>query len=230
MIAPILALSIAQLPTPVVPGQSIGPIKLGQTLAQLQATKIEIKPGRFDGERRVGAFNVQFKGDKVTSISFDMGKAGQPISLNNKKFTPTTPQAIATAAGACGPLQRRTGGNIIECITGLTIGQHLGGLTVTVEAPAASTANVTCDGYLEPGNPKSALEVQPGKVYCLPTRTVTTATVEKDVLGKLSYNTCRTQRNRGATVVTCAFQGTRFIFAGPQGALHRVEGVAFQTE
>lgn len=234
MIAPvfahIFALSVAQLPTPVVPGESLGPIKLGMTEAQLAATKIAIKPGRFETERRVGVFDVQIKDGKVASISYELGKDGQPILLGGKAFTPTTPQAIAAAATQCGPLDMRIGGNIIECAPGLVIGQHMGGLAITVQPAATRSEAPVCAGYLEPGNPKSALELTPGVPYCLPSRVVTTATVEADVLGKLSYNTCRTERNIGATVVTCAYQGTRFVFAGPTGALHRVEGVPFKTE
>lgn len=225
----ILALSVAQTPVAATPGRSFGPLALGMTAAQVKATGLPLKPGRFEGEQGVGGFWVRMAGGKVTSISLDFAKgAPAPIKVGKHTTTADSAQAIAKAAAGCGPLQRRTGGNVIECTSGLVVAQHLGGVTVTVEAAATQSDAPTCADYLVPGDPASKIDVQPQKSYCLPARVVTAKTVEKDVLGTLRYNTCKTQRNRGATVVTCPFQGTRFIFAGPYGALHRVEGVPFE--
>lgn len=228
LLGPVLALSIAPMPTPVVPGQSIGPITLGMTEAAIVRTGIQVKPGRFDQERRVGVFDVTFTDGKVSGVSYALGESGQPLRINGTALTPKSPQQMAALIKGCTPMQRNYGGNVIECTSGATIVQHMGGLGIRVGAPAAVTSKPTCAGYLEPGNPSSSLEIKPGKTYCLPTRTVTTALRPADVLGTLRYNTCQEEVAIGGTTITCPFQGTQFIFAGPGAVLHAVKGVAMK--
>lgn len=224
MLALLIALSLPAT-SPIMPGHGVGALKLGMTEAQVRAAGLPIKPGRFETERRVDQFDVRFKDGVVVAISLELGKQPQALHIGRTGVQSTSAQALAKATAGCGPLERRTGGNIIQCASGLLIAQHMGGLAVTVQAPATRSDAPVCDDYLEPGNPASKISVQPGKAYCLPSRVVTTKTVQADVLGALRYNTCQTQANRGATVVTCPYQGTRFIFAGPTLVLAEVHGV-----
>ena len=229
LLAPVLATIIAPPPVVVVPGQSLGPIALGASEADLVKAGLQIKPGRFETERRVGAFDVNFKDGKVSSVAFEMGNGlkdrGTVLHIGAARAFGTSAQAIASHLKGCGPMQRNRGGNVIECTSGATVVQHMGGLAVRVGPAAKATDAPVCAGYLEPGNPGSKLNIEPGKTYCLPSRLVNSGVRPEDVLGRLRYNTCQTQALIGATTVTCPFQGTRFMFAGPKGMLVEVGGV-----
>ncbi|MGK0359068.1 MAG: hypothetical protein ACI9U2_001364 [Bradymonadia bacterium] len=232
LLAPILALSVPLPPVTLVPGQSLGPIALGASEAELVKAGLSITPGRFETERRVGQFDVTFADGKVSRIALELGKgpmgSGTILSIGETQFVGLSPQQIAAVIGGCGPMQRNRGGKVIECGSGATVVQHKGGMGVRV-GPASTSINApVCDGYLEPGNAKSKLKVEPGKTYCLPSRLVNSAVRPDDVLGSLRYNTCQEQPNRGATTITCPFQGTRFVFAGPTLVLTEVSGVPMQ--
>lgn len=232
LLAPILALTVPLPPVTVVPGLSLGPVVLGASEADLVKAGLSITPGRFETERRVGQFDVTFADGKVTKIAFELGKgpmgSGSTLRIGKTQFAGQSPQQVAALIAGCGPMQRNRGGNVIECSSGATVVQHMGGMGVRVGPAATSMSGPICDGYLEPGNAKSKLKIEPGKTYCLPTRLVNSAVRPDDVLGRLRYNTCQKQPNRGATTITCPFQGTRFVFAGPTLVLTEVSGVPMQ--
>ena len=229
LLAPILATIVSPPPVVVAPGISLGPVALGAREADLVKAGLQIKPGRFETERRVGAFDVNFKDGKVSSVAFEMGNGlkgrGTVLHIGAARAFATSAQAIASHLAGCGPMQRNLGGNVIECTSGATVVQHMGGIGVRVGPAADATDEPVCAGYLEPGNPASKLEVEPGKTYCLPSRLVNSGVRPKDVLGRLRYNTCETKVLIGATTITCPFQGTRFMFAGPTAMLVEVSGV-----
>lgn len=215
-------------PVPVVPGQSLGGIALGTAEADLGKTGLPVSPGAIDTWRKVGPYEVQIDGGKVVQISLDLSSLFNTLKIGDQIVRPQAPEDMAAHLGGCGPLEMRTGGNIIECTSGAMAGQHMGGLTVRVVPPSQASDQPVCAGYIVPGRDGQRLPLEAGKTYCAGSSVLTTAIVQADVLGKLRYNTCQTQPSEGATVVSCPYQGVRFVFASPAGTLARIEGVAIK--
>lgn len=217
------------------PGEGLGALKLGMTMAQLKATGLPIKQGHVEINYRVGPYEVWVKSDKVTAIEI---KADEVACFQIKgakvAFKGMSQGDLAQAIGGCGPIQMNTGGNVVTCGGGVELLQSMAGHALRV-SDRATPPSPTCDRYVTPGAPKSptaSAEIKPGATVCAGTRVFTPKLVKglkpADVTalgGPLRYNTRTTTNNRGGTVVECPFQGVRLIFAGPSQALHRVEAM-----
>lgn len=211
-------------PVEILPGKSLGAIPLG--VPEVELVKFgPVSPGAIETWRKVGPYEVQIEGGKVVQVALDLTPELATLKIGDALIQPKAPEDMAIHLGGCGPLQIRTGGNIIECTSGAIAGQHMGGLTVRVVPPTKASDQPVCAAYVVPGRDGDRTVLEPGKSYCAADRVLTTEIVQADVLGKLGYNTCQVQPNEGATLVTCPFQGVRFVFGTPEGKLARVEGV-----
>ncbi|MFN3199953.1 MAG: hypothetical protein ACE366_16275 [Bradymonadia bacterium] len=225
------------------PTKAIGPFDLGMTIKDVEKIGA-VEDGGIDVWKKVGHTELQFDkadGDdrKVVAVRHSLNsetclEMGTQPRLESDV---NVPEAIASWLGNCGALETRTGGNVLTCEKGVTVLQHMGGVDIEVRADAATQSKqAKCAGYVAPGQGAwlpgkgkvDMIDVEPGKTYCGGSRQFTTELVEADVLGKLRFNTCDIQRNRGATVATCPYQGMQMIFAGPKGALHKISSVAMK--
>lgn len=223
---------------PFEPGKKLGPIALGASQADLDATKLKTKPGFTQGVLEVGPYTVWIDpAGKVETVALGLAKGVRCLTVAGKELPAASgPEAIAVAVAGCGPIDIRIGGNVIDCPSGAFIAQHLGGVEVRATKPADPKQD-RCEGYATPGvsiaGPKGAkivagktpvsLEVESGKKYCLPGRAVGTDLAPEEVTKKLGFDTCRTTTAIGATTVRCPYHGVQFVFAGPNNALHKIE-------
>jgi hypothetical protein len=217
----------------VTPGVGIGPVKLGMTNAQVHKLGVPITQSTHEVNIRVAGLEVWFTDGRVSQIAADSANAGcavvhgQTIDL---KKAPLEAMA-AIRPGTCGPLDIRTGGNAIECESGLAFYQHMAGKEVRVAA-ALPAPKTRCDAYVAPGaegdKRVGSVAVKPGETVCFQGRTFTGDLTPPDVEsihGMRHINTCEKQVNRGATVLTCRYSGVRLIFGGPTLRLARMEAV-----
>lgn len=245
--APAAAKTVAKAPKDgagcleVVPGKGLGPFRVEMGPSEVKKAGLPISDGALKSWQNAGPYELQVlgAGRSVSGVRLNL-KKGEVRCLSaagreDLRDGLDTPEAIAAWIGECGPLQVKTGASTISCADQVMVLQSLGGLDVHVGpdvSPPASEGPI-CAGYVAPGQgaylPKQGkvdhIDLEPGKTYCAGGRTLDTSIVEADVLGKLRFNTCKTERLRGGTHVTCPYQGVKLSFAGPKGALHRVAAV-----
>lgn len=214
------------------PGQAVGPLRLGMSQAEFDKLKLPVTKNEFD-QTLHGPYQVQFTQGELSHVGVDGRLAaclqvkGSAVKLDGRKAQPAE---LAAQLKDCGPLHANLGGNVIYCKRGISLTQSLAGLELRLDSQSTEPKAI-CDGYVVPGDPQGsarAVKVQEGKRYCVGTRTLS-STVKPDDLtdlaGELRYNTCRKTQSRGATTVSCDYQGVKFIFAGPTLALDSIEAV-----
>ncbi|MBK8692988.1 MAG: hypothetical protein IPN17_12010 [Deltaproteobacteria bacterium] len=128
--------------------------------------------------------------------------------------------AIAAAAGDCGPLEVREGGNRVVCASGITL--QVGSvpsarLEVRFEAPVA--VPVRCTDYLARAG-FSTVTLGPTVTLCDVTTGPVTAASTADSIARSYRGRCSRQALRGGEHLAC--EGRTFSFAGPRLALERV--------
>lgn len=224
----------------VVPGKSIGPIRIGVKSAELRKLKLKLNaPSR--SLIKVGELYEAYLDDKsaVTAVSIDLNKV-PCLLLGNKRIDPKrTPEGVALQVGSCEPMEPRDGGNVLECqgrtvmITWNPMHKALRVVTPEGKRPAAKEL---CDIYLAAGSHAAladkdlrveakravTLPIERGKRYCRYSKVITQAYTEADVF-KDPARSCATRKQVGATIVSCDYTGIRYTFAGPKGVLTRVE-------
>jgi len=219
------------------PGHGATPFTFGMKKPDLGKFGYEVKPGFTDGVFEVGPYTIWLDATGVTTIAVDASALPclVPAGAKSKKApridaSKARMEELATFFGGCGLLQMNTGANVIDCANGITILQSMAGIELRT-SKEARPVETPCDAYVTPGATDAttkAVDVKPGKVYCVGTRTLTADVSPADITaldGKLRYNTCPRTDNRGGTTVQCDYDGVRFLFAGPKQALHRIEAI-----
>ena len=238
---PAAALSIAPAPMVVRAGHSMGPLKLGMTEAEVRALqpKLTIAPGYTDTVLNVGPYEVQFVDGRVARITVIYDRLDHPLLLGDtgKVLPRGTMAEVARVVGGCGPVELGVGGSRLPCPGGLNLFSvgppGLLRIDVVPDAATASTPeHVVCDAYALPGKVGDRATVSAGQTLCVESRALPQATVAADIVGKYRYNTCDRVEAKGAepATVTCAFDGVRFVFGGPNGTLSAAEGVAIRKQ
>jgi hypothetical protein len=109
-----------------IPGRSIGPIRLGMTRREAATIGLEVKPhpsGQMgDAVRLVGPYYVVFDDDRVASVAFTLTGSPTGLVFEGKTLAPTLSiDEVARALPNCGPVDVREGGTIIPCAGGTTV-------------------------------------------------------------------------------------------------------------
>lgn len=119
--------STAKSGTPViVPGQSIGVIRIGMTRADCKRLSLELKShpsGQFgDAVSVAGPYLIVFEGDRVASVALKLKdtKAGIAIAGQILPVSATLEQ-VAKALPKCGDVEVREGGTVVTCAGGTTL-------------------------------------------------------------------------------------------------------------
>lgn len=226
--------AVAEDCTKLEPGKSLGPVELGMSRAQLEATGLPLSAGPIDTWFDLGPYSVHLEDDAVVAIGLDSSKGscvlldGQSLALSER-----LEDLAAAIPGQCGPLQYNIGATVVDCADGLMLLEHLGGKELRV-LPAPRPLEQSCDAYVSPGTDakRSAVaELDEQTKVCFGGR-VLTADLEPDdvqkLAGKMHISTCERTDNLGATLLDCHYSGVRLTFSGPNLKLSRVEGIAIR--
>lgn len=232
----------------VVPGQSLGPVKLGMTREALGRLGLPVEAGPVEGQWKVGAFTAVTDAEgKVAAVWRELSGQGAPPCLaHGQRRVEVQPdaEAIAAALGACGPVDVREGGNTIDCFAGAAgLGFGLDTATQTpwmrVSVDAGPLKEVPkCGAYVTPdgrvvdgagfmavkaGKPVETFEVEirPERALCVGDQ-VLDAKLMPARWNQMARTTCKTQANRGGTIVTCDGGRLELRFAGPPATLSQV--------
>jgi hypothetical protein len=214
LIAP--SVQAAALCPTVVPGVSIGPLKLSMSVKEVRKRKLvkDLYEIYYDRDNK-----------KVSSLGLKLDKA-KCFVLDGKKISKLKqgPFSLALKLGTCGPMELRLGGNNIYCDGGkisLLWNQRYNSLRVNAAAdrPKARIKTI-CDAYVgfgalgtKPGKRKQTLAIKPGKRYCFGERIITSAwTPEK--IWAIPARSCSEKKKRGETVLNCDWWGLEFRFKG----------------
>jgi hypothetical protein len=208
----------------VVPGVSIGPIKVGDATARVAKLKLQ---------KDLYEIFYDQKRSKVTSVGLNLHNARcfeidkKTIKIDPKKLLP---EAVALRIGGCGPSQMVIGGNNLYCRGGkLGLVWNRGYVSLrAIGAPdkhQRETSAPACAGYVLHGalvtgqGESKRLEPKAGKLYCFGSRVVTTKWTPKNIWD-IPARSCGEKKMRGFTVLSCDWWGLRFWF---KGTLRRIE-------
>lgn len=108
-----------------VPGQSIGPIRIGMGREEVGQLGLEIRPhpsGQLgDNVRLVGPYYVVFDQDHVASVAFTLTGSRTGIMVAGRSIPATVSlDELSKAIPDCGPTEEREGGKVISCGGGRT--------------------------------------------------------------------------------------------------------------
>ncbi|APR76828.1 Hypothetical protein A7982_02175 [Minicystis rosea] len=132
----------ADAPAEVVPGTSIGPLRIGMTRAEVTALGLPTKPTQLREDLFVGPYRVTFADDHVDAVDLPLpahpagARVGGAVFDGKAKI-----EAIAQKLPACGPVVRGDGGDAITCDGGRTFVNASGPLaTPTIRVISAARA------------------------------------------------------------------------------------------
>jgi hypothetical protein len=231
-----LALALALLVTPaahaamdcptVVPGVSIGLLKLGMSAKEVRKLKLvkDLYEIYYDRDNK-----------KVSSLGLNLDTAkcfvlgGKKVGKLKQGKLEQGPFALALKLGTCGPMEMRIGGNNIYCDGGkisLLWNQGYNSLRVNAAAdrPAARVKTI-CDAYVGWGElvtkagKRKKLTVKAGQRYCFGQRIVS-STWTPDKIWAIPARSCGEKKLRGETVLNCDGWGLKFHF---KGTLKRIQ-------
>lgn len=220
LVAP--AVHAAALCPTVVPGVSIGPLKLSMSVKEVRKLKLvkDLYEIYYDRDNK-----------KVSSLGLNLNKA-KCFVLDGKKISRLKqgpgsmkqgPFSLALKLGTCGPMEMRIGGNNIYCDGGkisLLWNRGYNSLRVNaaVDRPKERVKTI-CDAYVGWGElwtkagKRKTLKVAAGKRYCFGQRIVSSAwTPEK--IWAIPARSCGEKKTRGETVLNCDWWGLEFRFKG----------------
>ncbi|APR84789.1 Hypothetical protein A7982_10138 [Minicystis rosea] len=111
------ASSAAATTAPVlVPGESIGPVRIGMTRADLDALGLPTKKGPMSTDVTVGPYVASFDGDRVGGVSVALRELPGGARVGGAVFDGSAKiQAIAAQLRGCGPTHENTGASVILC-------------------------------------------------------------------------------------------------------------------
>src|SRR4051812_13287796 len=106
------------MPPLLVPGRSIGPLRIGMNRDELSHSGFEVKPdpsGQLgDAVRVVGPYHVVFHGDRVASIEVKLGDLRAGLSVGGRVIPPGSGiEDVTKALANCGPPEAREGGTVV---------------------------------------------------------------------------------------------------------------------
>ncbi len=110
----------------VVPGQSIGMIRIGMTRADFKQLGLDLKPhpsGQFgDAVSVVDAYHIVFDGDRVVSVALKLKDSPSGISIAGHVLPPSAPlEQVIKSLPNCGDVEAREGGSVVTCAGGTTL-------------------------------------------------------------------------------------------------------------
>jgi hypothetical protein len=145
-LAALLAVQAAHAAAPpdppvLVPGKSIGPVRLGLTRAEVDALGMAVSPdpsGQLgDAVRHVGPYRVVFSNERVSQVEFVLSTSPRGVRVGEKTVPPTAkPKDAAAALPGCGAEVAAEGGTIIAC-DGVSVDSAGGLVSLRLTAPAA---------------------------------------------------------------------------------------------
>ncbi|MFT3766537.1 MAG: hypothetical protein QM820_13640 [Minicystis sp.] len=117
-IAPVAAAAAVDL----VPGTSIGPVRVGMTRAEIDALGLPTKPGPLTASVTVGPYLARFDGDRVASVIVELRDLPAGVRVGGATFDGTAKiEAIAAKLQGCGAVQHNEGASVITCDGGRTL-------------------------------------------------------------------------------------------------------------
>lgn len=120
----------------VVPGVSIGPIRLGMTRTEVGKLGLADAPGFTASVRMIGPYEVVFDKDVVTAVSLDLGKTTSGVHIGDKVIPrAATLAAAAKLAPSCMAPAVVEGGTVIWCANHALIIKQGEGKTAKVRGP-----------------------------------------------------------------------------------------------
>jgi len=219
----------------VLPGEALGPVRLGMTLAELEGLGLEVRPAHHPNAREVGPYRVTLTEGRITTVGLESDDdGGDCVRIDDADVVLAEVPLAELAAhwpGQCGPLQMNIGANVIDCAHGVTVLAHRAGKAVRVTAERAAVP-IRCDAYVAANaaaRPRvRTADVPAGARVCFQTRVLTSDLTPDDVTKVTSpqhISTCVRTDGVGGTMLECHFQGVRLIFGGPGPSLRRVESI-----
>ncbi len=229
----------------VVPGQSIGSVRIGMTLQELHQLKkhgvsVHLEQPSLSHIYLVSKLRViltQTANPTVRFIDATIHPADQNCVQIDDKIIHPARNWLHTAAtyGRCEPIERRTGGNAISCANKgmMLLKSRSPGFRITVSPTTRSIQHPRCDGYVQRGVGIAAHEqwtpafpnfptewaLQQGKTYCMDHLLLSTQTTPSQIP---TMGECTTLRRRGGSIVYCNHSGLALFFAGPHAKLERI--------
>lgn len=102
-----------------VPGVSVGPVRIGMTRSDLDGLGLGTKPGPLGTDVSVGPYVASMDGDRVGAVHVDLRALPSGLRVGGKVFDGSAKiEVIAESLRNCGPLQRNEGANVIPCESG----------------------------------------------------------------------------------------------------------------
>jgi len=110
----------------VIPGQSIGLIRIGMSRADFKRLGLDLKPhpsGQFgDAVGVVDAYHIVFESDRVVSVALKLKDTRSGITIAGQLVGPgATFDQIAKLLPNCGDVEVREGGTVVACGGGTTL-------------------------------------------------------------------------------------------------------------
>jgi hypothetical protein len=110
----------------VVPGRSIGPVRIGMTRKDCVDAGLTLAPdpsGQLGEAVRVaGPYQMVFQADRVASVTLKIKESRAGIDVNGEIFSATASlEQVAKALPKCGPVEVREGGRVVTCSGGTTL-------------------------------------------------------------------------------------------------------------
>ena len=132
-----------------VPGQSLGPLRIGMTRGDLAKAGFEVKPhpsGQLgDNVRVVGPYQVVLDGDKVASIEVRLGDLSGGIAVAGRVIPAGAGlEQLTKLLPGCGPAEAREGGTVVACGGGTTL------IKVGTDERPAIELQIVAPGFLTP--------------------------------------------------------------------------------
>ncbi|TNE46777.1 MAG: hypothetical protein EP343_22150 [Deltaproteobacteria bacterium] len=229
-------------PTPhrcirLVPGQSLGPIRLGMNVAELKALKLGFSytSPQYRTVAKVGSYRVVFDAKQnkrtVRLIQHNLKKVSC-LKVGERTIDASRgAYGIASQLGRCLPEERRIGGNVIQChnqSVWLSYKQFRGtswkSLSVEKMKPL-SLPTTHCANYLVPGShvatpnkdwkttAKRSVRtwIKPQRTYCVRGIALTTKTT-MSTIPKIFWGECSENKVNGGWVVHCNHTRIQFFF------------------
>lgn len=230
----------------ILPGQSIGPVRLGMTLPELKQLEKQGYTIRLENPNLPHIYLVknlriiltEGANPMVRFVDATIHPADRLcVRIGDKVIHPARSWLhVAASYGRCEPIEMRTGGNSISCDNKsvMLLKSRSPGFRITVSPVHRSLQTTRCHGYIQRGAgiaahnqwqqtfPNQPLEVsmQAGKNYCMGRLVLHTRMSPEQIP---TMGECTTIRRRGGSIVYCNHSGVALFFAGPYAKLERIQ-------
>lgn len=148
-----------QCPLELRPGISLGPLRIGESRAELEQHGLPVKPtSKHEATEfvEVGPFHVELCGGKVVDIWLDdLRQAPDCLTFAGKKIERSIArEQLLALFSDCKPAPPRTGGEFMECEqSGVRVGWGMGDFIQLRIAKAGTRLDDTCEMLLDDGKP-----------------------------------------------------------------------------